>query len=68
MKDAWGLSVMASNEWLNKDSSVSIHIRNIQRVATEMFKSYKGSLPPIMDNVFKLKRETPYSLKSLWVF
>ena len=30
------------DELLNKDSSVSIHIRNIQRLAIEMFKFYNG--------------------------
>ena len=48
-------------ELLNKDSSVSIHIKNIQKLAIEMFKSYKGLSPPIMDNVFKLRTENPYS-------
>ena len=46
-------------ELLNKDSSVSIHMKNIQRLAIEMFKSYKGLSPPIMDNVFKLRTENP---------
>ena len=35
------------NELLNKHSSISIHIRNIQGLAIEMFKFYKG--------LFKLK-------------
>ena len=56
------------NELLNKDSSVSIHIRNIQRLATEMFKSCKGLSPPIMDNVFKLKTEIPYTLRQVSEF
>ena len=30
-----------------------------------MFKSYKGLSPPIMDNVFKLKTENPYSLRQV---
>ena len=38
------------NELLNKDSSVSIHIRNIQRLAIEMFKFCERLAPPIMDN------------------
>ena len=42
-------------ELLNKDSSVSIHIKKIQKLAIEMFKSYKGLSPPIMDSVFKLR-------------
>ena len=50
-------------ELLNKDSSVSSHIKNIQKLTIEMFKSYKGLSPPIMDNVLKLRTENPYSLR-----
>ena len=42
-------------ELLNKDNSVSIHIRNIQRLAIEMFRFYNGLSPPLMNNIFKLK-------------
>ena len=55
-------------ELLNKDSSVSIHIKNIQKLAIEMFKSYKGLSPPIMDNMFKLRTENPYSLRQVFEF
>ena len=55
-------------ELLNKDSSVSIHIKNIQKLAIEMFKSYKGLSSPIMDNVFKLRTENPYSLRQVSEF
>ena len=37
------------NNLLNKDSFVSIRIRNIQRLAIEMFKLYKGLSPPIKE-------------------
>ena len=43
------------NELLNKDSSVSIHIRNIQRLAIEMFKICERLAPPIMDNVLSFQ-------------
>ena len=43
------------NALLNKCSSVSIHIRNIQRLAIEMMNFYTGLSPAIMENVFKLK-------------
>ena len=55
-------------ELLNKESSVSIHIKNIQKLATEMFKSYKRLSPPIMDNVFKLRTEKSYSLRQVSEF
>ena len=45
---------------LNKDNSVSIHIRNIQRLEFEMFRFYNGLSPPLMNNIFKLKVESSY--------
>ena len=42
-------------ELLNKDNSVSIHIRNIQRLAIEMFRFYNRLSPPLMSNMFKVK-------------
>ena len=49
-------------ELLNKDNSVSIHIRNIQRLAIEMFRFYNGLSPPLMNNIFNLKMENSYNL------
>ena len=45
-------------ELLNKDSSVLIHIRNIQRLAIEMFRFYNGLSPPSMNNIFKVRATT----------
>ena len=56
------------NELLNKDSSVSIHIRNIQRLAIEMFKFYNCLSPPLMNNIFKLREENPYNLRHVSEF
>ena len=42
-------------ELLNKEISVPIHIRNIQRLATEMFRLYNEFSPPLMNNIFKLR-------------
>ena len=50
-------------ELLNKDNSVSIHIRNTQRLAIEMFRFYNRLSPPLMSNMFKLKAENSYKLK-----
>ena len=55
-------------ELLNKDNSVSIHIRNIQRLAIEMFRFYNGLSPPLMNNIFKLKAESPYNLRQVSEF
>ena len=53
---------LSFTELLNKDNSVSIHIRNIQRLAIEMFRFYNGLSPPLMSNMFKLKAENSYNL------
>ena len=42
-------------ELLNKDNSVSIHYRNLQALATEMFKSHRGLLPDILREIFAPK-------------
>ena len=51
-------------ELLNKDSSVYIHIRNIQRLVIEMFKFYNGLSPPLKNNIFKLKDKKTLQLKT----
>ena len=50
------------NELPEKDGSVSIHMRNIQIIATEMYKRINNLSPPIMNRVFKLNSD---SLKTL---
>ena len=55
-------------ELLNKDNSVSIHIRNIQRLAIEMFRFYNGLLSPLTNNIFKLRAENPYNLRQVYEF
>ena len=55
-------------ELMNKDNSVSIHIRNIQRLATEMFKFYNGLSPPLMNSIFKLKAENSYNVRQVSEF
>ena len=44
-------------ELLDKDSSVSIHHKNIQMLATEMYKVKNGSSPEIMNEIFQLKED-----------
>ena len=39
-------------ELLNKDNSVSIHRRNLQALATEMFKIHRGFSPDILSEKF----------------
>ena len=42
-------------ELLNKDDSVSIHHRNFQVLATEMFKIHRGLSPDILREIFVSK-------------
>ena len=55
-------------ELLNKDNSVSIHIRNIQRLEIEMFRSYNGLSPSLMNKVFKSKVENSCNLRQVSEF
>ena len=50
-------------ELLEKDSSFSIHRRNIQTLVIEIFKFLNGLSPQIMNDVFQVKSPAPYYLK-----
>ena len=50
-------------ELLRKDDSVTIHTRNIQALAIELFKIVSGQSPEIMKEVFSLKETLPYCTK-----
>ena len=52
------------DELLNLDNSVSIHHRNLQVLATVMFKVYIGSAPDVLHEVFPLKPLSNYNLKN----
>ena len=43
------------DELLNRDSSFTIHSRNIQALAIEFYKVVNGLSPKIMNQVFPLK-------------
>ena len=48
---------------LERYSSVSIHDRNIQCLATEMYKVSNGLSPPVVSNIFTQKNCHPYNLR-----
>ena len=50
-------------ELLYQDKSVSIHTINLQMLATEMFKVYRGMCPPIISELFR-GRDISYNLRS----
>ena len=46
---------------LRKDNSFTIHERNVQTLAIELFKVVQGTSPEIMKSVFPLKVENRYN-------
>ena len=56
------------NELLEKDGSVSIHMRNTQILATEMYKLISNLSPPIMNGFFKLNSDSRYNLRQISQF
>ena len=56
-------NVSSFQELLEKDNSVSIHHKNIQVLATEMFKISKNLSPDIVREIFQ-ERSVPYNLRS----
>ena len=48
---------------LENDNSVSIHHRNIQTLATEMYKVTNGLSPEIMNEIFQIREESRYNLR-----
>lgn len=55
-------------ELLNKDSSLSIHMRNIQTLATEMNKVANGISPEIMKEIFNFCGKIGYHLRQQNIF
>ena len=52
-------------ELLQKDKSVSVHMKNLQYIATEIFKVKNNGLSPIiMNQVFNFQENERYNLRS----
>ena len=51
-------------ELLQNDNFVSVHMKNLQYLATEIFKVKNGLSPIIMNDVFNFQENENYSLRS----
>ena len=51
-------NISSFNELPVKDNCVTIHDRNLQVLATEIFKAINDISPTIMKNIFDVKRTT----------
>ena len=49
---------------MHKDKSVSVHMKNLQYLATEIFKVKNGFSPIIMNEVFNFQENESYNLRS----
>ena len=49
---------------MEKDNSVSIHHKNLQEAAIEMFKVHTKTSPDIMQEVFLVKEQGNYNLRN----
>ena len=54
-------------ELLSKDKSVTVHQRNLQTLATEMYKILNGLSPDIMQDIFEIKSNS-YNTRNAPVF
>ena len=53
---------MTFEELREKDNSVSMHIRNLQTLAINMYKVVNGGSPEIMKEIFRIGEENGYNL------
>ena len=61
-------SLSSFEELLERYNSVSVHNRNIQCLAVELYKVFKGICPDIMKDVFPLSPSSNYDIRSRRTF
>ena len=55
---------LSFEELFEKDDSVSIHIRNLQTLAIEMYKVMNSDSPEIMKKIFRIRAENGYNSRN----
>ena len=63
MRLIYGDKTSSFEELLEQDKSVPIQTRSLQMLATEMFKVYRGTSPPIFSELF-CRRDICHNLRS----
>ena len=63
MRLIYGDKTSSFEELLKQNKPFSIHTRNLQMLATEMFKVYRSMSPPIFSELFR-GRDICYNLRS----
>ena len=63
MRVIYGEKTSSFEELLEQDKSVSLHTRNLQMLATEMFRVHRSMSPPSFSELFRW-RDICYSLRS----
>ena len=53
-------------ELLERDETISIHHKNDQSLAIELYKFLNGYSPEIMNSLFHLKENNRYSLRNVY--
>ena len=56
LRIAYSDKTLSFEELLDRDTSVTIHTRNLQALATEMFKVYRNLSPNIVVEIFPVRR------------
>ena len=63
LRTVYNHNVLTFEKLLEKDNSVTIHVRNLRILATELYKTKGNLAPSIMHEIFE-QRNIQYNLRS----